>query len=366
MSTRHRSRIAIVTCAVAVLLLGVAIFSAGRSFGLFSENVAETGFRPLADALSGSGANRVCEQGDAGFGPDNSSPWYKAVFAAPASIDLTDEVTRAAARQGFVLSSLRIAAPGASQKLYQGTSSNRTLTIAVYQHGASMNTCAGSTTASSRSSSVELTLEYPSNTTGKAAPVEVQSTEPAPDPHTWYDQKFGTYVAVAVTGLGSSTVALPAGARSGLLTITHAGSNRFRISAVDAGGTSTGEEIVDTVGDYSGVTAFGVPSTGAIPSTLLVDTDGPWSITLSPLADALPLGVAAEGSGDRVFRYDGPNRDLALRSTGSSLFEIRQIKDPGAPLIVAFEDTGVFSGSGSISEGPSIVVVHSNGDWTIR
>lgn len=174
------------------------------------------------------------------------------------------------------------------------------------------------------------------------------------------------FVAATVTGLGSGTVALPVGARSGVVTITDTSSSRFRDSAIDTGGASTGDEIVNTVGDYSGVPAVGVQSTGTIPSTLLVDTDGPGSITLSLLGDTLQLGVPTEGSADRVFRYGGADCDLALRSTGSPVFEMRQITEQRAPRIIAFESTGVFSGSGPIFEGSSIKVSHSRGDWIVR
>lgn len=362
---RSRSRIVIAVCIVALVLLGGATFSVARPFGLFHENIAETGFRPMADDLRASGADLACEQGDPGYGPDNTSPWYKAIFTAPGSVDLSGRLMAIAAKQGFALSQLRIADPAASQKLYQGAHSKRTLTVAIYRNGATMSDCGGSTAARHRSTIIELSLEYPSNTTGEAAPVEVRSTEPAPDPASWYDQKFGTFVATTATGSGVGSVAIPAGAGAGLVTITHAGSAQFSISAVDAQGASTGDVLVNTVGDYSGVRAFGVQSIGTVPSSLLVDSDGPWSITIARLASARPLPVPAQESGDRVYRYDGPGRTFALEYTGSYIFEMRQIKER-VPLIVAFESAGAFSGEGSVAAGPSILVLHSDGAWTIR
>jgi hypothetical protein len=373
MPLRRRSRIvAAVVGVVALVLLGGTAFSAARSVGLFRENIAETGFRPMADALRASGATLACDQGDPGYGPDNTSPWYKAVFAAPRSVTLPDRVLEIAASEGFMLSELRLADPEVPQKLYQGTHSMRTLTVAtyrngaVYQNGAMMSDCAWSTTARDRPMLIELSLEYPSNTSGKAAPVEVRSTEPALDPASWYDAKFGTFDAATVSGSGAGAVEIPVGARAGLATITHIGSAKFTISAVDSNGASTGDVLVDTVGDYSGVRAFGVQSTGVVPSSLVVDADGPWSISIAPLATAPPLPVPTKGTGDRVYRFDGPGRTFELEYTGSFLFDVRQITGPRVPFIVAFDSSGSFSGKSSVITGPSILVLHTDGTWAIR
>lgn len=243
----------------------------------------------------------------------------------------------------------------------------RTLTVATYrngatyQNGATMSDCAGSTAARDRPMLIELSLEYPSNTTGAAAPVEVKSTEPAPDRASWYDAKFGTFDTTTASGSGAGTVATPVGARAGLATITHTGSAKFSVSAVDSNGASTGDVLVDTLGGY-----FGVQSTGTVPSALVVDADGPWSITIAPLATAPPLALPTKGAGDPIYRFDGPSRTFALQYRGSFLFELRQISGPRAPIIVAFDSSGGFSGKGSAIAGPSILVLHSDGNWAIR
>ena len=120
MPLRRRSRIVTaIVGGVALVLIGGSAFSVARSVGLFHENIAETGFRPMAEALRASGANLACDQGDSGYGPDNTSPWYKAVFAVPRSVRLPDRVMEIAAKEGFMLSELRLADPEVPQKLYQ-------------------------------------------------------------------------------------------------------------------------------------------------------------------------------------------------------------------------------------------------------
>lgn len=373
MPLRRRNRIVTaIVGGVALVLIGGSAFSVARSVGLFHENIAETGFRPIAEALRASGSNLVCDQGDPGYGPDNTSPWYKAVFAAPRSVSLPDRVMEIAAKEGFMLSELRLADLEVPQKLYQGTDSMRTLTVATYrngatdQNGATMSDCTGSTAARDRPMLIELSLEYPSNTTGAAAPVEVKSTEPAPDRVAWYDAKFGTFDTTMASGSGAGTVAIPVGARAGLTTITHTGSAKFSVFAVDSNGASTGDVLVDTLGDYSGVRAFGVQSTGTVPSALVVDADGPWRITIAPLATAPPLALPTKGAGDRIYRFDEPSRTFTLEYRGSLLFELRQISGPRTPIIVAFDSSGSFSGKGSAIAGPSILVLHSDGNWAIR
>ena len=204
MPLRRRSHLIIVSV-VALLVMGSTAFVAARSVGLLHENIAETGFRPIADDLRASGASLACDQGDSGYGPDNTSPWYKAVFSAPRSVTLPDRVMEIAAKHGFTLAKLRLADSAAAQKLYQGANSMRTLTVAtyrsgaVYRNGAVMSDCAGFTATRDRPMLIELSLEYPSNTTGEPAPVEAQSTEPVSDPASVGDAEFGSLDTTAAS-----------------------------------------------------------------------------------------------------------------------------------------------------------------------
>jgi hypothetical protein len=110
-----------------------------------------------------------------------------------------------AAKQGFTLAELRLADSAATQKLYQGAHSNRTLTVAtyrsgaVYRNGAVMSDCADFTATRDRPMLIELSLEYPSNTTGEPAPVEAQSAEPASDPASESDAEFGSLDTTATS-----------------------------------------------------------------------------------------------------------------------------------------------------------------------
>jgi hypothetical protein len=351
MLPRRRNRIvSAIVGGVALVLIGGSAFSVARSVGLFHENIAETGFRPMAEALRASGANLACDQGDSGYGPDNTSPWYKAVFAAPRSVSLPDRVMEIAAKEGFMLSELRLADPEVPQKLYQGTDSRRTLTVATYrngatyQNGATMSDCAGSTAARDRPMLIELSLEYPSNTTGAAAPVEVKSTEPAPDRTSWYDAKFGTFDTTTASGSGAGTIAIPLGARAGLATITHTGSAKFSVSAVDSNGASTGDVLVAALGDYSGVRAFGVQSIGTVPSALVVDADGPWRITITPLATALRWPYQRRGpvtgsiaSTDRAERLRWNIADPSCSNCDRSPVRVRRSSSPSTAPAVSLE-----------------------------
>jgi hypothetical protein len=61
------------------------------------------------------------------------------------------------------------------------------------------------------------------------------------------------------------------------LTVSHTGSGTFTISALDRTGASTGERIVETSGDYSGVVPFGLHGIGSVATSLTISSSGSWS-----------------------------------------------------------------------------------------
>ncbi len=78
MSNRKNLKRTIVVVASCVVLA-----AAGSLFYLIQShyrNYAQETAKPLEQALKKAGAIKMCESGDAGRGPDNTAPWYYAIY----------------------------------------------------------------------------------------------------------------------------------------------------------------------------------------------------------------------------------------------------------------------------------------------
>lgn len=87
--------IAIPGVVVGVPLLAVGLYLASL-LGVFHENVAQTQAGHAVQAYTSRGATILCENGNNGYGMDNTQPWYVAYLDAPESLG-----TRAVARQAL-------------------------------------------------------------------------------------------------------------------------------------------------------------------------------------------------------------------------------------------------------------------------
>jgi hypothetical protein len=165
--------------------------------------------------------------------------------------------------------------------------------------------------------------------------------------------------------MGNGAITLPPAVASGALTVSYHGSGPFAIVALDGTGASTGERIVDAVGDYSGVVPFGLHGVGTVAKSLTITSGGSWSISFAPLSTMPTITLPSTGSGDRIFRYDGRAGDWMITNTGpdGKTFEVRQYFGDLA-VDSAYSGDGAFSGRGPVNAGPSVIVVTSSGDWT--
>ena len=184
--------------------------------------------------------------------------------------------------------------------------------------------------------------------------------EPVATAQTWADEAFGTFAPVTQTGAGDTLITLPATA--GIITATHDGSANFAISVLDAANGSTGELPVNTIGAYSGTTAYGFTSYSE-PATLEVMADGNWSITISPVSSA-PM-LASSGTGDAVFLYDGGATGLTATHAGSANFVIIEETADAYSMGLLVNEIGAYSGTVPLSAGPSAISVQADGSWTL-
>ncbi|TQL47156.1 TM2 domain-containing protein [Homoserinimonas aerilata] len=192
-----------------------------------------------------------------------------------------------------------------------------------------------------------------------AAEAPVEETE---NVHSWADEAFGTFEPITQSGAGDNLVTLPEGATIGIVTATHDGARNFIINVLDAANGPTGDLLINTIGPYSGVTAFGF-NTLSEGTTLEINADGNWSITISPISAAPAL--AASGVGDAVYLFDGSSGKLTASHAGSRNFIVAEETGKAFSPGLLINDIGTYSGTVPLSSGPSVISVKADGGWTM-
>lgn len=196
-----------------------------------------------------------------------------------------------------------------------------------------------------------------------AEPEEVVEEAPAePAAPGWANGEWGEFAAIEQTGAGDTIITLPEGASGGLVTATHNGGSNFAISVLDESNGSTGELLVNTIGAYTGTTAWGLNALGE-GARLQVTADGEWSITINPMGAAPAL--AASGAGDAVFLYDGGAGALAVTHDGTSNFVVIEDTASAFHMGLLINDIGSYAGTVPLAAGPSVIAVTADGNWTL-
>lgn len=191
----------------------------------------------------------------------------------------------------------------------------------------------------------------------------VEEATPPPPPVDPFVEAYGTFEAVTTSGAGKSVVTLPAGVPAAMVTAQHSGQSNFALNILDATNQPTGDLLVNTIGNYSGTTAYGMNAFGGDPVSLQVEADGQWTITIAPLATAPELAAPYQGAGDGVFRYLGGAAQWTFTHAGSSNFAVIQYGGIMPGLLV--NEIGQFQGTVPVTGGPSIVTVTADGAWTV-
>jgi hypothetical protein len=202
--------------------------------------------------------------------------------------------------------------------------------------------------------------------TAPAASAGVDADEPAgegapADTTDWYTETYGTFEAVNQTGTGDSVVPLPDGFVAGILTATHDGQANFIVSSLDASNSPV-DVGVNVIGPYNGTVAVGLGGFGD-PTSLQVQADGSWTLTLESIATAPVLAVPGTGGGDAVFRYDADAATANLTHAGNGNFIVTQYGGIMPNSMV--NEIGPYQGAVPLQKGPSVIAVQANGAWTV-
>lgn len=192
-----------------------------------------------------------------------------------------------------------------------------------------------------------------------------EASDSAPQPPSaaeWADSTYGTFAPVTQSGVGDGLITLPADAKAGIVAATYQGADNFSISVLDATNQSTGQLLVNTIGTYSGTTAYGFNALSK-GVTLQVSGSGNWTVTISPVSAAPAL--AASGSGDAVFLYGGPAARLTATHDGSENFAVLEETGEAFHYGLLINEIGPYSGTVPLSAGPAVVCVTADGNWTM-
>jgi len=184
-----------------------------------------------------------------------------------------------------------------------------------------------------------------------------------PSAQSWADNQFGSFAPLTQSGTGDNVITLPKGVTAGIITATHDGSSNFVINVLDAANQSTADLLVNTIGTYTGTTAYGLTAPGDGVS-LQITADGNWSFTLSPIS-AAPALVDA-GTGDAVFLYTGPAGPLTASHSGESNFVVTEETGESFRFGLLINEIGAYTGTVPMSAGPSVVTVRADGAWTLQ
>jgi len=178
-----------------------------------------------------------------------------------------------------------------------------------------------------------------------------------------YDDAYGTFKTIVKSGRGDALIALPKGAKAGLVTATHRGSSNFQVGGLDRGNQSTIDGLVNEIGNYSGTTAYGLMDLGEAPVKLQITADGSWTIKIAPISSARVLPGSISGKGDAVFKFEGDAADFAITHKGSSNFQVQQY---GGDLNMGVNEIGKYSGTVPFVAGPTVLVIGADGTWTFK
>ncbi|MBO1751183.1 hypothetical protein J4G33_05140 [Actinotalea sp. BY-33] len=195
----------------------------------------------------------------------------------------------------------------------------------------------------------------------------------------WAEESYGTFAPVDAEGEGDGQVELPAevtAASFGIIRVTYTGgSEPIVVWAQDDAGEgymilldTWAQLLTADPGEFDGETGWS--GINDPPSSLRIEADGRWEITVLPAAAADPL--PSEGEGTRIYLYSGPGGPYVGSKpdteVGMSITEIAsgggRTGDSGTRETIA-EKVAEADFAGELSPGPSMVSVNHRGRWTI-
>lgn len=154
-----------------------------------------------------------------------------------------------------------------------------------------------------------------------------------------------------------------------VITLTHSGDSNFIVRVLSTSDDDT-EYLVNEIGDYDGVTAFGVDVAGEY--VLDVDADGPWTATIEQPRDTSNAQYTKSFSGEGMMVTDFIKVEEGLAvfnftHDGDSNFIVHLLDEGGDVVGYLANQIGEYEGSIAeyVDEGTYVVRIDADGEWTM-
>lgn len=165
---------------------------------------------------------------------------------------------------------------------------------------------------------------------------------------------------VIFSGSGSDVLDIPSGLEICLVTASNSGAHNFVIWSLDSDMENV-DLLVNTIGSYEGTTITGMASGTA--KHLQIESDGNWSITLSPIDQAEKANSGSSFLGDNVVLVNASGaKKMSFTNDGPSNFIVYGIGSSSADLLV--NEIGSYTGTVPY-KNYSLLIVQSSGTWTV-
>ncbi|SEL06904.1 hypothetical protein [Nonomuraea pusilla] len=167
-------------------------------------------------------------------------------------------------------------------------------------------------------------------------------------------------------GVGAKVVKVKQTEHALLAELTHSGSSNFIVSPVDPGGAEQAS-IVNEIGRYKG-TVLVNEEDGKVLRAFKIQADGPWTLTLKPLALARVWdggSIRASGRGDDVIALAPPASGLTtmkVNHSGSHNFIVDSYSESSRDLLV--NEIGSYRGEVLLPDATFLIAVHADGKWS--
>lgn len=190
-----------------------------------------------------------------------------------------------------------------------------------------------------------------------------RGTRPAASTRSWADGTYGSFVATTTKGSGNATVAVPAGARRGAITIA-SGDSSLRVDAVRADGST--QRLVSNPGGARTV-VWGDPKGGDVRS-LRVTSRGSWVLTSHPVSSLEELETAGDGA--EAYLYGGGAGTVRSTAGGARIDQLASTAPAAGRLATLYPDRSsaalaAGAASGTMLAGPTIATVTGSGAWSL-
>jgi hypothetical protein len=154
-----------------------------------------------------------------------------------------------------------------------------------------------------------------------------------------------------------------------VVTLTHSGDSNFIVRVLSTSADDT-EYLVNEIGDYDGVTAFGVDEAGEY--VLDIDADGPWTAIIEQPRDTSDAEYIKSFSGEGMMVTDFIKVEEGLAvfnftHDGDSNFIVNLLNEDGDVVSYLANEIGEYEGSIAeyVDQGNYVVRIDADGAWTM-